>query len=635
MKKVLLLALICFAIEATGSKIVKTPGSTTDVFTEFALRSVMAADTLIIEGGTGDITLQAGPIDDGSPYHWDMGSEYLSTHSVNFTYLHATNTLTNGAKGLLIAISRGSPAQSQYLWVVYQNLPLKPSKPMGETVVCNGSNSSYTSASVNATSYEWQLTPAGAGNLQNETTSSVSVSWNSTWTGTASLSVKGVNAGNYSPLSELLTVEVNATPSKPSISGSSLADKGSTKIYLATAENATSWEWYINPQGIVNSTSSGNTTSIDFTETGTFNITANATNTCGTGPLSDAFTVTVVAISGLQAQVDQLVADTTSKGLSYRETIANLKVDNANQLLDIENLTSVNSNLSTKVDSLTLANEGLQGEVDVLSADNKVLEIEIVTLYTETDSLRNVVFEKDFIIDDQKVEIQEYLSTITDLEDQLYTLELSISSLEDEIVYLTSENQDLENELNEILLQIIRLEYEVDNLQTTNADLQSQITLLNAKVNALRTLVDDLMTTNQRLVGENNGLTTTNASLQHQVNTLQTTITELEQQIANLSQVYVLSWEVENVTTHVFETEIGNFSISLYPNPSPGEVFISCTELVEEIKIYNLQGQLLKQEVVNSYETSFTVNRSQMPIGTYLVHIKTAKGNSIHRIVFQ
>jgi predicted RNase H-like nuclease (RuvC/YqgF family) len=143
------------------------------------------------------------------------------------------------------------------------------------------------------------------------------------------------------------------------------------------------------------------------------------------------------------------------------------------------------------------------------------------------------------------------------------------------------------------------------------------------------------MSTNMNLNNEITSLKEENSSLVKQVSDLENDVAELEEQLSILSQVYILTWDVEDVTTHAFQTEIGNFEISLYPNPSPGEVFISCTEMIEEVRVFNLQGQLLKQFDVNDYETSFTVNRSQMPVGTYLVHIKTAKGNSTHRMVFQ
>lgn len=628
-KRIISLTLAIMVASLTHAvQLVKAPGSTIDVLTELSLKSVLHADTLVIEGGTGSIYLQAGPADNGAPYLWDINSTYHSTHSVTFEYAHAVNTLSNGAKGTLVSVSRQNPLQTQYLWVVYQTTPLKPSTPVGEAAVCGGSTMAYTAMSENAESYQWHLHPAEAGSLQGETTNTVTVTWSNTWSGTASLWVQGVKGTDYSPASETISIQVSSAPAKPTLAGGTLASKGTAASYTGIAAGAETWSWFLSPEAMGTSTPSGNTTSITFTETGTATLTAFAANGCGDSPISDALTITVVDIDGLQATIDQLVADTTSQGIAYRETIALLSDQNSDLALEVQELSDSIISITTQLDQLTATLEGLQLDFYDISAENVALQADIITLYNTVDITRDSIATLELTVEGLNADIDLLLADVLSLTDSISVLAFDIVVLEDEVQYLAAENQALATQLDEQLTTIIALENQVDILQSENTGLQAEIEVLDATIVALEIMVDDLIATNTNLLSENSALESTNATLTQRIG-------ELEQQVQTLSQVYILSWEVEGVTTHAFETEIGNFSISLYPNPSPGEVFIECTELIEEVKIYNLQGQLLKQQTVNSLETSFVVNRSEMPVGTYLVHIRTAKGNSTHRIIFQ
>ena len=67
--------------------------------------------------------------------------------------------------------------------VTVNPLPGTASVPLGITALCeNSSNSAYTTTATNATSYQWNLTPSGAGSITGTGTTGT-VDWNNAYTG--------------------------------------------------------------------------------------------------------------------------------------------------------------------------------------------------------------------------------------------------------------------------------------------------------------------------------------------------------------------------------------------------------------------------------------------------------------------
>jgi len=121
--RILIFCLLGIASQASFAfHIVKAPGSTTDVFGEFPIRDILEADTLFIEGGTGDIYLTAGTVDDADWYDWNIGTGSLQTFQITFGYINATADMSNSAKGRLIAVSKvkSGIGYDQYLYVIYR-----------------------------------------------------------------------------------------------------------------------------------------------------------------------------------------------------------------------------------------------------------------------------------------------------------------------------------------------------------------------------------------------------------------------------------------------------------------------------------------------------------------------------------
>lgn len=97
--------------------------------------------------------------------------------------------------------------------VQINDMPGIPSIPNGETSLCqNSANTEYeTTATNNADSYEWAISPSGAGTISGDGFTA-SVDWYPTYAGTASIRVRGVNDFGSGFYSEILEVTVTRNP---------------------------------------------------------------------------------------------------------------------------------------------------------------------------------------------------------------------------------------------------------------------------------------------------------------------------------------------------------------------------------------------------------------------------------------
>ncbi|MDD3263023.1 MAG: hypothetical protein PHR61_04190 [Candidatus Absconditabacteria bacterium] len=681
-----------------ATHIIKAPGSMTDVFTELPIKDIFDADTLFIEGGTGDIYLKAGPVDDGISYSWSIGANIYYTYSATFTYTDATATLPDGSKGSLVSIIRSNPDQSQYFYVVYRNLPLKPTTPSGSTSVCAGTSEGYSSTSTNATSYQWYLDPVAAGTITDGTTSSPTITWSSSWTGDATITVKGIKDANESPLSDPLTVTVTTVPTKPVITGDPFVKKGSSIIYTGSSIGAVNWTWVMTPNDLATATPSGQNVTIDFTSTGTFDLTAQAHNTCGDGIVSDNFNVEIVDISAMQADITQLKADTALYRQQTRDSsavaqdlrlrladstavindlrtnnnllqgqVADLEIDTVlykSVIRFLENdsipelhgiITTVtgerdaaltaNATLTTQLATVTgerddalAANATLTtqlatvtGERDDALAANATLTTQLATvtgerddaladvalLQTQVSNLEQEVADLQAIIDGG---MQDLLDQIDQLEADKLVLQGQVDNLTSQVATLTASNSSLQTQVNSLTDQVATLTASNTSLQTQVNSLTDQVATLTASNTSLQTQVDDLTAERDQALGKINEI----------ADLLGVSVEEIESIINELIAAYAIEFTLDNVTTHVIETEVGNFTISLYPNPNPGEVFIDCDQVMESLKVINTQGQTLLEETVNGASTSFIMYRNTFTANTiYFTVIKLQNGGTV------
>ena len=79
-----------------------------------------------------------------------------------------------------------------------------------------------------------------------------------------------------------------------------------------------------------------------------------------------------------------------------------------------------------------------------------------------------------------------------------------------------------------------------------------------------------------------------------------------------------------------------NLQLQISPNPMSSQATISyktAPNTNATINIYNLQGKMVQTYQANetSGNTSISINRGQLPAGTYMVELKTDKGSSISK----
>lgn len=204
-------------------------------------------------------------------------------------------------------------------YITVNPLPGTPTQPGGDTLLCeNNSNTSYSVPSViNATSYQWNLSPDTAGTLSPDDTTVV-IDWNDTWTGYAQLTVQGSNSCGNSPSSPALLIHVRPSPAQPEMpSGPTPLCQGSpvTSYTTTQAANAESYIWDLSPAeaGTITGSDTTGTVTWNASFTGSAAVKVKSVNDCNESPWSDQLDVTVNAIP-----VVNLGPDTT---ITYSDTM--------------------------------------------------------------------------------------------------------------------------------------------------------------------------------------------------------------------------------------------------------------------------------------------------------------------------
>ena len=174
-----------------------------------------AGDTLLCENNSNTLyTIQ--PVTGATSYTWVLtpvtaGSLTGTDTSVVVDW---DNTFTGYATLQVQAGGTcGISALSPGLQIHLRPFPGMPATPVGPTPLCQGILASEytTTGAANANSYTWMITPSSAGTITGTGTTG-NVSWNTSYTGNADISVKAVNDCNESAYSDPLTVTVNPMP---------------------------------------------------------------------------------------------------------------------------------------------------------------------------------------------------------------------------------------------------------------------------------------------------------------------------------------------------------------------------------------------------------------------------------------
>jgi PKD repeat protein len=176
--------------------------------------------------------------------------------------------------------------------------PGQAAEPAGPTVVCNSDTSDYTSTGAeNANSYVWELDPADAGTITGDSLNAT-VIWNSTFSGTAYVSLYGVNDCGNGVSSDALEVNVESAP-EPEITGASVVCDYQDGDYSVDDFEGATYTWETTGGGTI--TAGQGTNSITVTwgmaGNGTVSVTVESANGCV--GVSDAFDVLIDDCTGI------------------------------------------------------------------------------------------------------------------------------------------------------------------------------------------------------------------------------------------------------------------------------------------------------------------------------------------------
>ena len=84
-------------------------------------------------------------------------------------------------------------------------------------------------------------------------------------------------------------------------------------------------------------------------------------------------------------------------------------------------------------------------------------------------------------------------------------------------------------------------------------------------------------------------------------------------------------------TSGILEVNEANFLI--YPNPSIGNITVDASYEFDKIRIFNIQGQVLKTQEVSS--NGMTLDLSMFENGSYLIQLESMNGTLSKTLKFQ
>jgi PKD repeat protein len=180
-------------------------------------------------------------------------------------------------------------------------VPVAPGTPQGNSGMCSnpGTQVYSSSGAPSATSYNWDLQPPSSGVVTNNG-QTCSIAWNSSFTGSATLKVQGVNTCGTGSWSPDLTITISQQPSQAGTptGTTTLCEDAPNTIYSTTgATPATSYVWEISPSTAGQLQPNGTQCSVDWTQTftGTAQIRVKGVNVSCEGSWSNWLTVTVIS----------------------------------------------------------------------------------------------------------------------------------------------------------------------------------------------------------------------------------------------------------------------------------------------------------------------------------------------------
>jgi len=159
-----------------------------------------------------------------------------------------------------------------------------PAQPTGTDSLCiNAPSTVYTVTPINGiSSYVWVLTPTEAGTITG-TTTSATVVWSPTFTGTASVVVAANSSCGLSEFSTSLNIEVAPIASTPTAIQGLVTSCSVSDVYSVDPTQGSTTQWTISPSSSATLISNGNSVTVNWTNgfIGSATLSAVNTNFCG------------------------------------------------------------------------------------------------------------------------------------------------------------------------------------------------------------------------------------------------------------------------------------------------------------------------------------------------------------------
>jgi hypothetical protein len=184
-------------------------------------------------------------------------------------------------------------------YIYMTSIPAMAATPTGSTDECNNHTSVpyETNGAANATSYNWELTPSAAGTITGEDETAF-VDWAIDFTGTAFISVQGINDCGEGEFSNELEVLVAQGP-EPSVSGDAeVCDFEQGVIYSTPNTSGNTYVWTVTGGNVI---SGAGTHEIQVTwgAAGTGYVSVTESNADGCEQASEVFAVNIDDCTGI------------------------------------------------------------------------------------------------------------------------------------------------------------------------------------------------------------------------------------------------------------------------------------------------------------------------------------------------
>jgi PKD repeat protein len=235
-------------------------------------------------------------------YHWEISPSEAGTIRKNGEQTVTIDWASNYSGNLQVRVKGindcGSGFWSMPLNIYMNELPGEAGKPLGQVSPCQGGIYNYsTSGALNATSYEYVIIPSEAGIL-NVNGSDCEIIFNSSYSGGASIRVRGINECGNGIYSDDLNIDIQPLPLKAGKPSGSIeiCQNIETSVYSTSgaiyAENDLyDWDLFPSEAGSIVGNTKDATVYWSSNFVGQAKIVVKGQNNCGIGETSDTLRI--------------------------------------------------------------------------------------------------------------------------------------------------------------------------------------------------------------------------------------------------------------------------------------------------------------------------------------------------------